>query len=474
MHSIDISTCCQIATKLWSHKMRKKTVSQLTFFDHALNLILAYINPEKALKNMSKILDNNPKILDAVFKDLTKGRSKLGRKGLSAERILRCAILKQYKQLNYRELAERINDCVTFRWFTRFDHDKIPHFTTIQKAIKGISPETWKLINKELAQYAKKQKIENGRYARADASVTETNIAYPVDAKLLNDSVRVLTRLMQKCREADPDLHFSFHDRTKRSKKRSYQIVMTKGKNAKQKRKELYKDLLKVSNEVFNMACKCLNQLETCSELEAYLYYDELERFIERAAVAIDQCERRILHDEKVPAEDKIVSIFEDHTDIIKRGKSQCPTEFGHKILVVTGKSGIITQYESFKGNPSDDSTLEEILDNHIQQYDKAPWHFSGDRRFYSAENEELLHEKGVKRVSIKKPGYRSEERKDLEKQAWFKKLQKFRAGIEGIISGLMRGLGLKRCLWKGQRSFESYVGLSVVTFNLHKIALLA
>jgi IS5 family transposase len=276
---------------------------------------------------------------------------------------------------------------------------------------------------------------------------------------------------MKRCREDAPGMHFSFHDRTRSSKKKCYQIVMTKGKNAKQKRKSLYRKLLAVSNEVFAMACKCLKELETCPVLEAAARFDELERYVELAAVAIDQCERRVLKDEKVPAEDKIVSIFEDHTDIIKRGKSRCPTEFGHKISVVTGKSGLITQFEVLKGNPGDDSTLEGILNNHVRQYDRAPWHFSADRRYYSAKNEDLLREKGVERVSIKKPGYRSEERKCFENQGWFKKLQKFRAGIEGIISGLMRGKGLKRCLWKGRRSFESYVGLSVVAFNLAKLA---
>jgi IS5 family transposase len=451
--------------------MRKKIISQLSFFDHALNFVFAFITPEKGLKKISELLDDNPKILNEVHKDLTKDRSRLGRKGLSAERILRCALLKQYKRLNYRELAERINDCVSFRWFTRFNQDKVPHFTALQKAIKAISPETWELVNDELALYAKEKKIENGRYARADTSVGETDIAYPIDARLLNDSVRVLTRIMKRCREAAPDMHFSFHDRTRSSKKKCYQIVMAKGKNAKQKRKSLYRKLLTVANEVFAMACKCLKELETCPVLEAAAQYEELERFVERAAVAIVQCERRVLKGEKVPAEDKIVSIFEDHTDIIKRGKSQCPTEFGHKISVVTGKSGLITQYDVLKGNPSDGSTLERILGNHIRQYDRAPRHFSADRRYYSAKNEELLGERGVKRVSIKKPGYRSKTRKAFEKQGWFKSLQKFRAGIEGIISGLMRGVGLKRCLWKGRRSFESYVGLSVVAFNLSKLA---
>jgi transposase, IS5 family len=253
--------------------MRKKIVSQLSFFDYALNFVFAFIILEKGLKKISEILDDNPKILNEVHKDLTKDRSKLVRKGLSAERILRCALLKQYKRLNHRELAERINDCVSFRWFTRFNQDKVPHFTAPQNAIKAISPETWELVNDELALYAKEKKIENGRYTRADTSVGETDIAYPVGARLLNDSVRVLTRTMKRCREAAPDIHFSFHDRTRSSKKKCYQIVMAKGKNAKQKRKSLYRKLLAVANEVFAMACKCLKELETCPVLEAAARY---------------------------------------------------------------------------------------------------------------------------------------------------------------------------------------------------------
>jgi IS5 family transposase len=180
---------------------------------------------------------------------------------------------------------------------------------------------------------------------------------------------------------------------------------MAEGWNVKKKRKSLYRKLLAVSNEVFAIACKSLQELETFQALEAAVLYDKLERHVELAAVAPDQCERRILKDEKVSADDKIVSIFEDHTDIVKRGKSQCPTEFGHKISTVTCKSGIKTQYEIFKGNPGDDSTLEDILDCHIRQHEKPLWHFSADRRLFSAKNEELLQNKGVKRVSIKKAG---------------------------------------------------------------------
>ena len=451
--------------------MRKKIVAQRSLFDQAINILLTIFKPEKTLKKMDTIIDENPDILEAIHDDLTGRLNSSGRKGLSAERVLRSAILKQYKSYSYRELRNRINDGVSLRWFTRFYSDPVPHFTALQKAIKAIKPKTWSRINDILVEFAKERKLENGRSLRVDTTVTESNIAYPLDARLLNDSVRVLTRIMQRSVELVAGLNFSFSKRTKRAKKRCYQIVMAKGPKVEQRRKKLYKDLIKVANEVFHMASLCCKQLENSAHLEAIGLHDELDHYLTLAAVAIDQCERRVLKGETVPAEEKLVSIFEEHTDIIKRGKSQSPTEFGHKVLVTSGKSGLITQYQTFRGNPSDDTMLADIIASHQQQYQRAPWHLSGDRRFFSAENEKQAYESGVKKVSICKPGYRSKERKQLEKEQWFKKLQRFRSGIEGLISGLMRGYGLKRCLWKGWEAFQSYVGLSIVTFNLQKIA---
>ena len=172
-----------------------------------------------------------------------------------------------------------------------------------------------------------------------------------------------------------------------------------------------------------------------------------------------------------MPAADKIVSIFEDHNDIIKRGKSAAKSEFGHKVLITSGKSGLITQYQSFRGNPDDGQMLPAVLARHQQQYGRGPKALSADRSFYSADNESNARQYGVERLSIHKSCYRSQARIEFEKKRWFKNLQRFRAGIEGIISALMRSYGLKRFLCKGWQSFQSYVGLALVTFNLQKIA---
>jgi IS5 family transposase len=219
------------------------------------------------------------------------------------------------------------------------------------------------------------------------------------------------------------------------------------------------------------MGNRCLEEMRKHPVPASLSLCEELDHYLTLAETAIDQCERRILKGEKVPASEKILSIFEEHTDIIKRGKSQSPTEFGHKVLISTAKSGLITQYQVFRGNPDDANMIPDILAIHEEQYGHAPNKLCGDRRFFSLDNEQLAYQEGVKKVSICKPGYRSKDRKQIEKERWFKTLQRFRAGIEGIISVLMRSYGLKRCLWKGWQAFQSYVGLSVVTFNLQKIA---
>jgi IS5 family transposase len=246
---------------------------------------------------------------------------------------------------------------------------------------------------------------------------------------------------------------------------------MAKGPKAQQHRRRFYRELLTVADEVVRMGHRCAAEIERHPHPKALPLREHITHVLPLAKTAIDQCERRVVKGETVPASEKILSLFEPHTDIIKRGKSQSPTEFGHKVLITTAQSGLITHYQVFRGNPDDASMIPDIVAIHQSQYGYAPNKLCGDRRFFSVDNERLAYRQGVEKVSICKPGYRSKDRKQIEKEQWFKALQRFRAGIEGIISALMRSYGLKRCLWKGWEAFQSYVGLSVVKFNLQKIA---
>jgi IS5 family transposase len=382
-------------------------------------------------------------------------------------------VIKQWKNYSYRELAEQLHGSVLLRWFSRFYSEPIPHYTALQKAIKALSAPTWQKINELLISYAASKKIEPGTQLRVDTTVVETNIAYPLDARLLWDSIRVLTRSMEAALQVLPALQFNFAKRTKRAKKLCYAIVMAKGSHAQRKRQKLYRQLLTIAREVVTMASTCREQLLHTAPTPMGSLHEALTRYLPFAHQAIDQCERRVLKAEAVPASEKIVSLFEEHTDIIKRGKSHCPTEFGHKVLFATGVTGLITQYAIFRGNPADNTLLPDILRSHCQHYGEVPDSLCADRRFFSEDNETLATIIGVKKVCICKPGYRSAARQEFERQPWFRKLKRFRAGIEGVISTLLRSFGLTRCLWKGWESFRSYVGLSVVTFNLRKIAAL-
>lgn len=451
--------------------MRKKIISQRKIFDQSIHQLTCLVQHDPLIKRIDEVIDLNSDMVDLVHCDLTATSKNTGKKGISAEQVLRAAVLKQLKQYTWRELAERLNDGITLRWFTRFYAEPIPHYTTLQKAINGIGEGTWEKIKDMLVAFASDRKLEKGESVRMDTTVIETNIAYPTDARLLWDGIRVLTRVMDRIRQRLPELDFGYADRTRKSKKLCYQIVMTKGPGAEKKRRKLYRKLIQVANEVFEMGAGCFHRLNETNFW--FKEYDQLDHYLTLMAVAIAQCERRILHNEDVPALEKTVSLFEEHTDIIRRGKSQSPTEFGHKVFFATGKSGLITQYRVLRGNPGDNELLPDFLKKHKNQYGQAPVNLCADRRFFSDDNEVTAYSQGVKKVSICKPGYRCQNRKQIEKEQWFKKLQRFRAGIEGIISGLMRGFGLKRCLWKGWEAFNCYVGLSVVTFNLRKIALL-
>lgn len=188
----------------------------------------------------------------------------------------------------------------------------------------------------------------------------------------------------------------------------------------------------------------------------------------------IDQARRRVLESEKVPNAEKVFSIFEPHTDPIKRGKVLTPEEFGHKIFLAESEQGLITQYEVLVGNPHDQDHVEVSLQHHRATFGHAPHCYAADRGFQSPENEKTCRQYGVKQISLPQcGGQKTPKRAAYEKSPKFKQAQRFRAGIEGRISVLFRGRGMKRCRAKGRDRFEVFVGAAVLANNLLRIAAL-
>lgn len=482
--------------------MREKCKKDAELFDAMYESLDWMVDSKKnplyaELEAMDKLLDEMPQILELVQADLLSGavtceqaegktsseskpqrrrRKNRGRPGeITCEQALRCALLKQYKNLSYRELAHQIAITPIYRKFTRFYSCAIPHFSTIERVVKRIGPATMEKAIEYSVRLAMKKGVEDGRSVRQDSTVVESDIVYPLDSRLLNDSVRVLTRLLYRLQREVPECKFVVHDRTRRSKKRSYQIVLCRGKNTEQRRKALYKDLLGVHSEVLLMAERVLEAVGSVAGLSArpvaVSLMDDLQRQVELGRQVHSQTYRRVLKGEKIESGEKVVSIFETHTDIIRRGKSESPTEFGHKVDFGIGRSGLVVRCQVLEGNPVDSDAVASALKDYEALFGKVPEEFTADRGYFSSANEELAHEMGVKKVALAKRGKMSAARERLQRQPWFRRLMRFRAGIEGCLSTLLRSFGLTRCLWKGWQSFQAYVGVSVFTYNLRLLA---
>ena len=443
--------------------MRKKLHQQLPIMQGPID------HPHAAeLWVISGILDARPEFLDIVKEDLLDGGidPHVGREAMTAEQVLRALVIKQMNGFSYEQLAFHLADSRTYRSFCRIgEFERVPKKSTLQENIKRLKPDSLERINRVLIGMAKHYGVENGRKARVDCTVTETNILKPSDSSLLWDSVRVLTLLMRHLsKECLGIVEIEFSDHRRRAKRRALAI---KNARSKKKRRKLFKDLLKVTRWTVEYAERTARDvLDSSDELSrrALDFLFELRRFIYLAGRVIDQAHRRVIMGEKVPSQDKLVSIFEAHTDIIV--KSNRETEFGHKLCLSTGKSSLVLDCTIEDGNPSDATLATQMVERHKEIYGRVPRQVAFDGSFASNKNLREIKGLGVKDVSFQKR--RGISVSDMVKSSWvYKQLKRFRAGVEGVISWLKRCFGLDRCLWRGYESFKSYVWSSIVSANL-------
>jgi len=341
-----------------------------------------------------------------------------------------------------------------------------------------LTAATVQKINDAIIQAAVEDGLEDGNKLRADTTVVESDIHWPTDATLLWDTVRVLTRLIGQLRKIVPAglPLFSNH---KRSARRRMQILQRMSSAQRQHQQvPVYRELLKITQEVLSASRRTAVATEKLAKknLTDPVTIAALRRqIIHYCAIGdrvLDQAERRILKGEQVPASEKIYSIFEPHTDLIKRGKVNKPVEFGHKVFLAESACGLVTQYRVLDGNPPDEDHVESCLKTHKKTFGSAPEVFATDRGFDSTHNQKLCRKARIACASIpQRGGIKTAKRQALEKTPEFKKAQRFRAGIEGRISVLFRGRGMKRCLSSGKQRFDLFVGVTVLANNLLKIA---
>ena len=445
--------------------MRKKSKKQLPLMPDASD------HPQAAeLENISRILDANAIICDLAMQDIckvSKGEHKSGANGMTAEQAVRAAIVKQMFNFCYKDLAFHIVDSKSLRRFMRIGiADKGFKKSTLNNNIKALSAQTWEAINGQLVQYAAEEKIEKAREVRIDCTVVESNIHEPTDSSLLWDSVRVLTRLLHRAKE-DYGLRILFQDHSRRAKRRLLGIMNSR---SIKDRKRKYTDLIKVTDKTINYAHKAIEAIDKGASTSngLILLRLDLNHYSQLAARVVDQTQRRVLLGESVPAADKVVSLFETHTDIIVKDRRD--TFFGHKICLAGGASNLIVDCLIVDGNPADSSLTVEMLDRQKQLYGKYPLKVALDGGFASKENLNKAKEKQIKDVCFAKK--RGLEVEKMCRSPWvYDRLRRFRAGIESGISWVKRCFGMTRCTWKGLRSFKSYVWASIVAANLLTLA---
>lgn len=437
--------------------MRMTRVAQASIFEN-------YSKHEfgQQLQSLSELLDEHPEVLALVEKDLVDSSLKMtGRTGLSVESVFRCLLLKQQLGLSYEQLAFHLSDSMTYRTFTRLPNNLSPSRSALQACIRSIAPETLESIQTLLIGKWVAQGVLPCEKVRIDSTVIHSNIAPPSDSQLLCDGVRVLSRLLMKS-STITGLRIRFHDQRRRAKSLGFRIF-----NAKNAEKEaLYPELLHVADLVVGQAARGLEQVElTAAETPSQQkWLDTVRHYRELLLKVISQAERRIIHKEKVPASEKIVSLFESHTDIIIKGRRDIA--YGHKVNLSTQENGFITYFSIEQGNTSDKEMFLPVVDHHQEILKLTPQSIVADGGYASRANAEQAREQGVKRVAFSKSVGLSFQEMGLKRET-YEALRNFRAGVEGNISELKRAFGATKATWKGLAGFSAYSWASVVCYNL-------
>ena len=419
------------------------------------------------LRRISDILDSIPTISDMVWQDLTGNvKSPTGACGMTAEQVLRAVLVKTVCGFTYEELAFHLVDSRCYRHFCRIGvaHEGFAK-STLHGAIKALSAETWEAINRLLMAYGEDRKIEKGREARMDCTVVGAPVHHPTDSSLLWDAVRSITRVLTQLREQTQGAQIPFKDHTRRAKRRMLGIHNAKNNTVRRKR---YRDLLRVTESVLGYARRALRTLDRPGCLYPAKRVEELRTLMALTEKVLDQATRRVIRGEPVRASEKVVSLFEPHTDIIIKDRREI--YYGHKVCLSVGPSNLVTDCLITKGNPADSTLVGEMIDRQDKVFGRYPLKVALDGGFASKKNLKGAKEAGIKDVCFgKKRGMKVE---DMCRSEWvYKRLRRFRAGVESAISWLKRCFGLGRCTWKSLESFHSYVWSSIVTANLFTLA---
>jgi IS5 family transposase len=442
-------------------------------YESSLKVVRQY---RKKYEAIGKLLEVNPGLLDLAHQDFSKlSQSKKGREsGYTSEQILRAVVVLFLEGAAYRDMVILVENSDFLRSFVKLGMKPMMDYSFVCKAFGVLSAKTWKAMNERLSRYAKAENKISGEDVRVDTTAYESTIHYPTDSSLLWDSYRTLSRLMKSERREllAAGLNHRFH--TKKVKKLAFFIsrnAKSPSKSKKRKVKSTYRILIERVRWISEIGEQAAKSLAGSGSMTAWAVTEELNHYLPIIRKIISQAERRVIKGEQVPGVEKIYSLFEDHVEMIKRGKAAKPMEFGHKVLFVESREKFIFHYEAYRQQRADQELLKPTLAAHRKLFRTAPDLLATDKGFYEGPEQLKKLAKKIATVSICKKGRRTAEEKQRESSEAFKAGQRFRAGCEGTISVLKRAFKLGRCLFKGFRNYASSVGCSVFCHNLVLLA---
>jgi transposase, IS5 family len=431
------------------------------------------------MRTADHLLDDE-KLVERVFEAQArrwlKSRTR-GRRQTPAEVVLRLLILKHVRDWSYEVLEREVRANLVYRTFARIGAEKVPDAKTLGRLGQVVGPDVVAHLHRRMVEIAVENKVVSGRRMRVDTTVVETNIHYPTDSSLLSDGARVLTRVMKKAEQAAGGLVSKVRNHMRTVRKKVVAIAIAtrqKGAAGEEKRRHIYEGLLSVTRKIVHQAKRVMSEVDQFGLRKKKPFSglrSQLATMVDRVEQVGKQTRARVF-DGNTKFEEKLVSVFEPQTEIIRKGKASKPTEFGKMVKVQEAENQIVTHYAVYDERPADSALLVQAVELHAERLGPVPRIVAADAGFYSQANEKRLEEMGVKNVSVPNRKTRSAQRRSHQKKRSFKEGQRWRTGCEGRISVLKRRHGLNRCLYRGQGGMRRWVGLGVIADNLINIGL--
>jgi IS5 family transposase len=421
---------------------------------------------DPALRRIDEVLDDE-ELVDLVADALGRrrlGSRRKGRPGTPAEVVLRMLVLKHLYDWSFDESEREVRGSLVYRAFCRIDCERVPDAKTLIRLSHLLGADVLKKVLARLVDLARERKVVRGWKLRVDTTVVETNVHYPTDSSLLSDGVRVLTRTLKKLKEEVGEGVVEVRDRSRALAHRVFELAQRSRKlvqeEAKPRLQQLYGEVLSISRAVVREAKATVESIE--GQVSS-VGVQQIRQTVEIVSRVIGQTRARVFKgDTHYPG--KVLSIFEPHTESIRKGKAVKPTEFGKLVKIQEAEGQFITDYVVCATRVADQDLWVPSLEKHRELFGRPPRMAVADAGFASRKNELAATELGVKQVVL--PGA-SKRSKEKERKRWFRRALRWRTGCEGRISALKRRHGLRRCRDRGTAGMERWVGLGVIANNL-------